>query len=75
MTENANDKVTANGSPSGIATTITVIAKSTKSIIMPPVDAGNLADAGWICIYSAQYLTTSTINMIMADTKPNFPIS
>jgi len=30
LTENANERVTANGSPSGIATTMTVIARIKK---------------------------------------------
>jgi hypothetical protein len=35
LTEKANDKVTARGSPSGMATTMTVIAKIKNSTMAP----------------------------------------
>ena len=63
MTEKASDKVTANGRPSGIATTITVIEIKRKFTIVPPVvDDGNLAEAGSIFIYSTRNLIISIIN-------------
>ena len=76
MTEKASDKVTANGRPSGIATTITVIEIKRKFTIVPPVvDDGNLAEAGSIFIYSTRNLIISIKKIRSADNKPNFPIS
>ncbi len=76
MTEKASDKVTANGRPSGIATTITVIQIKRKVTIVPPVvDDGNLAEAGSIFIYSTINLIISMTKIRIAESKPNFPIS
>jgi hypothetical protein len=76
LTEKASDKVTANGRPSGIATTITVIQIKRKVTIVPPVvDDGNLAEAGSIFIYSTINLIISMTKIRIAESKPNFPIS
>jgi hypothetical protein len=76
LTEKASVKVTANGRPSGIATTITVIQIKRKVTIVPPVvDDGNLAEAGSIFIYSTINLIIRMIKIIIADIKPNNEIS
>ena len=76
MTEKASVKVTANGRPSGIATAITVIESKRKSTIVPPVvDDSNLAEAGWIFIYSTINLIIRMIKIRIADIKPNIEIS
>ena len=72
FTENASESVTDSGSPSGIATTMTVIPKIkylrrvsksvpvSHSLVMPLTMAN---------------LMRSTIMIITAEIKPNFPIS
>ena len=72
FTEKARDKVTASGSPSGIATTITVMAKMKKcriSVKSSPVF--HYLDIP----FSTANLIKSTIKIIIAEYNPNLPIS
>ena len=72
FTEKAKDKVTAKGRPSGIATTITVIAKIQKFNSCPK----SLPVSHYLEIPSSiANLTNKIIKIATAETKPNFPIS
>lgn len=71
LVEYAKERVTANGNPSGIATTITVMAIITKfnnSFTFPPVKE-------FYYILSTMNLMRRMKNINKADITPNLPIS
>lgn len=75
LTENAKDKVTLKGNPYGIATTITVMPKITKSSILTksgPVC--HLSSSSVALIFTIANRISSTIMMKIAEYRPNLPI-
>ncbi len=72
LTEKASERVTAKGRPSGIATTITVMPMMKKF-----KSSGRSFDVShyFETPFSIANLTNNTIRMIIAEYRPNFPIS
>ena len=72
MTETANERVTDNGKPSGIATTTTVI----PIIIYWSNFAISLeVSHGYLVVFIIANLISKTMTIIIADIRPNLPIS